>query len=68
MAGIGRKGCFKCRFPACPPTPTCHSLADLERCTGGAIGHIAEACSAESRLCFNCKQPGHVRMRLIRAG
>ncbi|KAH9819451.1 hypothetical protein DFH28DRAFT_886597, partial [Melampsora americana] len=25
----------------------------------GAIGHLAEQCSAESRLCFNCKQPGH---------
>lgn len=25
----------------------------------GAIGHLAEQCSAEARLCFNCKQPGH---------
>jgi hypothetical protein len=23
------------------------------------VGHIAEACSSEQRLCYNCRQPGH---------
>ena len=23
------------------------------------VGHIAENCSSESRLCYNCRQPGH---------
>ncbi|KZP00313.1 hypothetical protein CALVIDRAFT_548528 [Calocera viscosa TUFC12733] len=23
------------------------------------IGHIAESCSSEQRLCYNCRQPGH---------
>ncbi|KAI0329544.1 hypothetical protein GY45DRAFT_856337 [Cubamyces sp. BRFM 1775] len=24
-----------------------------------AVGHIAENCSSEQRLCYNCRQPGH---------
>ncbi|TRM68090.1 hypothetical protein BD626DRAFT_395852 [Schizophyllum amplum] len=23
------------------------------------VGHIAENCSSEQRLCYNCRQPGH---------
>lgn len=23
------------------------------------MGHIAEACSSDQRLCYNCRQPGH---------
>ena len=23
------------------------------------VGHIAEHCSSEQRLCYNCRQPGH---------
>jgi cellular nucleic acid-binding protein len=23
------------------------------------VGHIAEACASEMRLCYNCRQPGH---------
>jgi hypothetical protein len=23
------------------------------------VGHIAESCSSEQRLCYNCRQPGH---------
>ncbi|KAJ4478028.1 hypothetical protein J3R30DRAFT_3670168 [Lentinula aciculospora] len=25
----------------------------------GNLGHIAENCSSEQRLCYNCRQPGH---------
>ncbi|TFK55663.1 hypothetical protein OE88DRAFT_646214 [Heliocybe sulcata] len=25
----------------------------------GNIGHIAENCTSEQRLCYNCRQPGH---------
>ncbi|KAI0065766.1 hypothetical protein BV25DRAFT_1798107 [Artomyces pyxidatus] len=25
----------------------------------GNLGHIAENCSSEERLCYNCRQPGH---------
>ena len=24
-----------------------------------SVGHIAENCSSEQRLCYNCRQPGH---------
>jgi hypothetical protein len=24
-----------------------------------AVGHIAESCSSDQRLCYNCRQPGH---------
>lgn len=24
-----------------------------------AVGHIAENCTSEQRLCYNCRQPGH---------
>jgi len=25
----------------------------------GNLGHIAETCSSDQRLCYNCRQPGH---------
>ncbi|KAI6034171.1 hypothetical protein BKA83DRAFT_4030729, partial [Pisolithus microcarpus] len=25
----------------------------------GPVGHIAENCTSEQRLCYNCRQPGH---------
>ncbi|KAH9833653.1 uncharacterized protein C8Q71DRAFT_771935 [Rhodofomes roseus] len=25
----------------------------------GNLGHIAENCTSEQRLCYNCRQPGH---------
>ncbi|EJU06678.1 hypothetical protein DACRYDRAFT_44954 [Dacryopinax primogenitus] len=24
-----------------------------------SVGHIAESCASEQRLCYNCRQPGH---------
>ena len=26
---------------------------------GLLVGHIAENCTSEQRLCYNCRQPGH---------
>lgn len=52
---FSRKGCFKCgnralhiSFADCMNSDECQS-----------VGHIAEACSSEQRLCYNCRQPGH---------
>lgn len=50
---FSRKGCFKCGNCAfdrpCCVVPFSSSL----------VGHIAENCTSEQRLCYNCRQPGH---------
>ena len=54
---FSRKGCFKCGNRK-------SSASNLD-CASGAqippspVGHIAENCSSEQRLCYNCRQPGH---------
>ncbi|KAH8094918.1 hypothetical protein BXZ70DRAFT_344182 [Cristinia sonorae] len=53
---FSRKGCFKCgnrKYMGC--------LRDSERLFNrhSTVGHIAENCTSEQRLCYNCRQPGH---------
>lgn len=31
----------------------------FSRIQKSTVGHIAENCSSEQRLCYNCRQPGH---------
>ena len=51
---FSRKGCFKCGNRASPfSTPFILSQSVP------VVGHIAESCSSEQRLCYNCRQPGH---------
>lgn len=51
---FSRKGCFKCgnRELFHLPSFQVSSLFCL-------VGHIAENCSSDQRLCYNCRQPGH---------
>lgn len=54
---FSRKGCFKCgnrKFSA--SNLDCASGAQIPT---SPVGHIAENCSSEQRLCYNCRQPGH---------
>ena len=60
---ISRKGCFKCGNRASTfllhlsfPPPTCGYYTDVLRTT---VGHIAENCTSQERLCYNCRKPGH---------
>ncbi|KAH7343315.1 hypothetical protein B0J17DRAFT_172014 [Rhizoctonia solani] len=50
-----RKGCFKCGNRTSDFMP--FSRNGVIHAT--IVGHIAEACTSETRLCYNCKQPGH---------
>lgn len=49
-----RKGCYRCGN-------SCEKfhLSSLYKLNPFAVGHIAENCSSEQRLCYNCRQPGH---------
>ena len=57
---ISRKGCFKCgnrcvqlSFPSFQfPFHLCCLLLTT-------VGHIAENCTSQERLCYNCRKPGH---------
>lgn len=38
-------------------SPNCLYFSPLSQCV--TVGHIAENCTSEQRLCYNCRQPGH---------
>ena len=48
-----------------PPTfSKCLSLGTHDITLGGEIGHVSRDCPTEAkgeRVCYNCKQPGHVQ-------
>lgn len=40
--------------------PVCSDKAIFSSCWRlSLVGHIAESCSSDQRLCYNCRQPGH---------
>lgn len=50
-----KRGCFKCGNRQYPP-----SLAEPSHAKYNTlVGHIAENCTSDERLCYNCRQPGH---------
>ncbi|KAG1907245.1 uncharacterized protein F5891DRAFT_940689 [Suillus fuscotomentosus] len=52
---FSRKGCFKCgncKF-------FLRHRSSFVQSNVIPVGHIAENCSSEQRLCYNCRQPGH---------
>ena len=51
---FSRKSCFKCGNRQC-----CYLFFYSMNSTPKIVGHIAENCSSEQRLCYNCRQPGH---------
>ncbi|KAG1770087.1 hypothetical protein EDD22DRAFT_118492 [Suillus occidentalis] len=50
---FSRKGCFKCGNCKFFLRHLC-VISNV-----APVGHIAENCSSEQRLCYNCRQPGH---------
>ena len=46
-----RKSCVHLSFPPFPSSSTYLSLT--------TVGHIAENCTSQERLCYNCRKPGH---------
>ena len=56
---VSKKGCFKCGNRASfhtTPLPL-NRLDELMRIP--TVGHIAENCTSQERLCYNCRKPGH---------
>jgi len=47
-----RKSCVRLSFPSFPSSSTYVSLLTT-------VGHIAENCTSQERLCYNCRKPGH---------
>jgi hypothetical protein len=67
---ISRKGCFKCgnrasghsisiSFLFVPSFPFLYTYVLLSLLTITIVGHIAENCTSQERLCYNCRKPGH---------
>jgi cellular nucleic acid-binding protein len=52
---FSRKGCFKCGNRMCYQIYPNYKTLTVRL----LVGHIAENCSSEQRLCYNCRQPGH---------
>jgi hypothetical protein len=46
-----RKSCVHLSFPPFPSSSTYMALT--------TVGHIAENCTSQERLCYNCRKPGH---------
>ncbi len=55
---ISRKGCFKCGNRTLIPQSSVFFTAYRSHICF-LVGHIAENCTSEQRLCYNCRQPGH---------
>lgn len=51
---FSRKGCFKCGNRRFFYHYHFFFFPNLD-----IVGHIAENCTSEQRLCYNCRQPGH---------
>ena len=50
---FSRKGCFKCGNRMSDRSCSQKYIKLFE------VGHIAESCTSQERLCYNCRQPGH---------
>ena len=52
--------CYNCEFKSA--TSHCENIANF--IPGGEVGHMSRDCPAEAtqeRVCYKCKQPGHVQ-------
>ena len=51
---VSKKGCFKCGNRA-----SFHSHTSCHAQSYRTVGHFAENCTSQERLCYNCRKPGH---------